>query len=671
MAQNTTYLYQLQGADYTSLTSANFKVAVVDYESSELTRGQISNLSSSGKTLFSYLSIGEAEEFRDYWASGDWSNHPPSFLLGENPDWEGAYRVKFWDAAWQNMVFQRLDEIVKQGYEGVYFDIVDAYSVPEVQAAYAAANPGGDIKKAMEDFVVNLSVRAKLLNPDFKIIPQNAPELLNIGTLATPTSPLTPNTRFLNAIDGIGKESTFSSGNTAPVAWTPYDRHYLENAINAGKFVLAIEYPTDPAVQQTVLNDMTAAGYIPFIGTRDLDGTIPAINATITVNPTLLAKATGDSTVQLVLVGSENAEVRLGNAGSDSLTMNGGSDTAFGHAGNDWLSLGVGNDMGFGGSGDDTIYGLEGDDTADGGDGDDVVFGWDGNDSIEGGNGNDFMTGDDGNDTLIGGDGDDGMYGWIGTDSLVGGDGNDFMMGEQGEDTIIGGNGNDTVYAGSERDTIDGGAGNDYILGDAGNDTVNAGAGSDTIFGGPDNDSIKAGADDDFVGGDDGNDMISGEDGEDSLYGWSGNDTLDGGNNNDLLSGEGDNDLLIGGAGNDTVYAGDGNDTLQGNADTGYASESTLIITYGDQLIGGAGNDVFVYQKASGSGVDLISDFTPGEDKIQLIGFGSGANFNNVVQQHVYYVSWSGAWIFFGQDQALLLSGVQVGTLSAGDFSFF
>lgn len=669
MAQNAPYLYQLQGADYASLSAANFKVSVTDYEQNHLTRANVSELSSSGKTLYSYLSIGEAEDYRSYWTSGDWDNHPPSFLLGENPDFDGAFRVKFWDPTWQNLVFQRLDQIVKMGYEGAYFDVVDAYKVPEVVSAYNAAKPGGDIMHDMEDFVVALSVRAKLINPDFKIIPQNAPELLNIGLLSTPTSPLTPNTRFLNAIDGFGKESTFTAGNTYPVSYTEYDRHYIENALNAGKFVLGIEYPTDPTLQQTALDAMVAAGYIPFIGTRDLDGNVASINGTITVDPTLLAKATGDSTTTLVLVGSNNAEVRLGNAGNDSITMNDGNDTAFGHAGNDWISLGLGNDMGYGGSGNDTIFALEGDDTVSGDSGNDVIYGWYGDDSIEGADGNDFVTGDFGNDTLIGGDGDDGLYGWTGTDSLVGGDGNDFLMSEQDEDTVSGGAGNDTVYAGSERDTVDGGTGEDYILGDAGNDTINAGAGNDTVFGGPDNDTVRGGDDNDFIGGDDGTDQLFGENGNDILYGWLGNDTLDGGAGNDLLSGEGDNDQLLGGTGDDTIYGGDGNDSIQGNADSGTARENQLTITAGDLLIGGDGGDVFVYQK--NSGVDRVLDFTPGVDKIQLVGFGSGASFATTVQPHTYYISWDGAWIFLGQDQGIILQGVQGGQLSASDFAFF
>lgn len=667
MAQSTVYLYQLQGANNSSLTSADFKVGVVDYEDSKLTRSQISELESSGKTLYSYLSIGEAEDFRPYWDNGGWDDQAPSFVLGENPNWPGAFRVKFWDPAWQQIVFSRLDEIVKQGYEGVYFDIVDGYTVQEVIAAYD--KPGGNIRTDMENFVIALSQRAKAINPDFKIIPQNGVELLNKGTLNTPTSPLTPNTAYLNAIDGIGKESTFTDDNTSPVGWGPYDQHYIENALNAGKFVLAIEYPTNTTLQQSVINQMLAAGYVPFIGTRALDGTIPAVNAQVAnaINAATLQRATGDSTTVRVIVGSDaKAEVFIGNLGNDSITAYGSNDTVFGHAGNDWLSLGQGNDMGYGGSGNDTIYALEGNDTVSGDSGNDVIYGWEGNDSIEGGAGNDFMTGDMGFDTIYGGDGDDGLYGWTGSDLLVGGNGNDFIMSEQESDTVSGGEGNDTIYAGSEADSVDGGNGNNYILGDDGADTITAGSGDDTVFGGSDNDTITSGGGSDFIGGDAGNDSVNAGDGNDTIYGWTGSDSLDGGNGNDLLSGEGDNDLLSGGAGNDMIYGGEGNDTIIGGADSGTATESWLSITGGDYLYGMAGNDVFGFQKAS-AGVDVIMDFQRGEDKIQLIGF-SGANFNTTIKAHMYY-TWEGAWIFLGNNQGIIVQGAT--ELTASDFSFF
>ena len=47
----------------------------------------------AGRKVIAYLSIGEAEDYRAYWKSA-WRTNPPTFLLGENPEWKGNYRVK-------------------------------------------------------------------------------------------------------------------------------------------------------------------------------------------------------------------------------------------------------------------------------------------------------------------------------------------------------------------------------------------------------------------------------------------------------------------------------------------------------------------------------------------------------------------------------------------------
>jgi len=51
----------------------------------------------------------------------------PSWLDKENPDWPGNYKVRFWDSGWQAIIFQYLDKILAQGFDGVYLDLVDAY----------------------------------------------------------------------------------------------------------------------------------------------------------------------------------------------------------------------------------------------------------------------------------------------------------------------------------------------------------------------------------------------------------------------------------------------------------------------------------------------------------------------------------------------------------------
>ncbi len=94
------------------------------------------------RLVIAYMSIGEAESYRWYWKS-DWtdssgiSNAAPAWLDAENPDWNGNYKVRYWDSDWQSVIYGNDSSYVKKildaGFDGVYLDIVDAYEYYEAQ----------------------------------------------------------------------------------------------------------------------------------------------------------------------------------------------------------------------------------------------------------------------------------------------------------------------------------------------------------------------------------------------------------------------------------------------------------------------------------------------------------------------------------------------------------
>lgn len=118
---------------------------------------------------------------------------------------------------------------------------------------------------------------------------------------------------------------------------------------------------------------------------------------------------------------------------------------------------------------------------------------------------------------------------------------------------------------------------------------------NDVLLGKGDNDVLRAKGGNDKVKGNDGKDKLFGQGGSDRLVGGDDNDQLKGGSGDDLLQGQDGRDRLIGQGGNDFLIGGDGKDRLTGNG----------------------GNDVFVFQKLS-DGIDIITDFQPGSDVIDL-----------------------------------------------------
>lgn len=194
---------------------------------------------------------------------------------------------------------------------------------------------------------------------------------------------------------------------------------------------------------------------------------------------------------------------------------------------------------------------------------------------------------------LLGGGNDRLTNGGTVTGNVDLGTGNDRFDGRGGtlSGTLQAGDGNDVVLGGAASDSVQGGAGNDKLQGQDGDDTLDGGAGKDSLNGG------------------NGNDALTGGDGLDTLTGAAGDDVLDGGTGNDLLSG---------GSGNDAADGGSGSDTLQGG-------------TGRDTLTGGTGGDTFVFATAAeignGQSRDQITDFTHGQDVIDLTGFMTGGSF--------------------------------------------
>ncbi|RVU17520.1 family 16 glycosylhydrolase [Methylobacterium oryzihabitans] len=255
-----------------------------------------------------------------------------------------------------------------------------------------------------------------------------------------------------------------------------------------------------------------------------------------------------------------------------------------------------------GGNGGNTLSGQGGDDLIVGGDMADTIQGGTGNDSIDGGSGNDSIRGGTGDDSIFGGNGNDLIQGEEGNDTINGGYGNDTIRGGAGANLLLGGLGSGADTFGGDlvvgTDTIDGGwsAADLYLITGTASDTVSVDLQAGTVTGGYRSGSRLTGIE--------------------NLQLWTSSTAtrLTGNAADNILTSGDAADLLLGGGGRDTLRAGAGADTLDGGAGA-------------DTLYGGTGADVFVLRRGEAQG-DLLADFSVRDgDKIQLVGYGSGATF--------------------------------------------
>ncbi len=143
ISETKNFLYLINSENFATkqdfinaVSQTNYDVVIMDlfhnkeaYIYSEI--GQLKTKHNGGKRLvICYMSIGEAEDYRFYWQS-DWNKNKPSWLEPENPNWEGNYKVRYWEQEWKNIIYgddnSYLKKIINAGFDGVYLDIIDAF----------------------------------------------------------------------------------------------------------------------------------------------------------------------------------------------------------------------------------------------------------------------------------------------------------------------------------------------------------------------------------------------------------------------------------------------------------------------------------------------------------------------------------------------------------------
>ncbi len=272
------FVYILQNINIDELIKTKFDLVIMDYsedgtDAKAFTSSEIYSLKNSEfgeRFVISYISIGEAEDYRYYWRD-EWNTNAPSWLGDENPDWEGNYKVKYWETNWQKILLGNdlssntppapdsyFGKIISAGFDGVYLDIIDAYEYWEDKGVTNA-------KELMIDFVALIADKCRVNNKNFGIFPQNSEELVG-------------DNRYLNIITGLGREEVHYINFNVPRSIDEINgiKTYLDKIVEAGKLVLVTDYCDNSLYIDAAYIDSINSGYLEYCTTRELD--------TITIN---------------------------------------------------------------------------------------------------------------------------------------------------------------------------------------------------------------------------------------------------------------------------------------------------------------------------------------------------------------------------------------------------
>lgn len=307
--------YVLQGVNPQEIAKAPFDVQVVETENDSgvpFSAAQVATMKSGGSQVLGYFNLGEAENYRDYWAT-----LPKSVIGPVDPNWAGNYEVAFWTPEWKAVAQQSIDQMISAGYDGIYFDVVDEY-----YSSWAEKN-NPNSEQAMVDLIKSLKQYATSKDPDFKVWVNGAEELLD-------------HPDYVAAIDGMFKEEVYytDTGSKQPVAETQYTIENLQKAVDAGKPVVVIEYVTGATKIADVHAQAERDGVGSYIADLELNGVnYDGVLAGQTVHPlepngsgdTVTPPPTPDDTPPVT--GSDpTGSTGSGSTGSGS-TADGGSST--------------------------------------------------------------------------------------------------------------------------------------------------------------------------------------------------------------------------------------------------------------------------------------------------------------------------------------------------------
>lgn len=255
------WFYQLQNIDPQTVAKINADIKVIDYTSdgfTPFTKEQVAQMrGDSASKIISYLSIGEAEDYRPYWKKVRDGN-PPDWLGPTNPAWPGNLKVKFWLDGWKRIVMSQLDTIIDAGFDGAYLDIIDGYEFWGEEYPNSA--------KEMLKFIKEISEYARKRNPTFLIIPQNGESLV----FAT-------NGEVLNYVDGWAIEDLYygdpDDGERNKQARTKERLMDIFCVVDDHKFLLLVEYPKHSLLDEarSFVSQWRASGFTPYLTTRPLD----------------------------------------------------------------------------------------------------------------------------------------------------------------------------------------------------------------------------------------------------------------------------------------------------------------------------------------------------------------------------------------------------------------
>jgi cysteinyl-tRNA synthetase len=203
---------------------------------------------SASKKLLAYISVAQAEDFRDYWKK-EWTTNPPKWLGAPDPVWKGVYSIKNPnDPEWIKIATDMVTLAIAQGYDGVAFDGVQNI----------------EDKAAASGFMSTIAKYAKSKDPQLIVLAIDGEHLFD-------------DANYAGAFDGIIKQDLVFNSKSNGLIGTKNSKTELDSALaglrnikKLNKVVLVVEYVSG-ALWEDAKKVIASEQFIGYSAPRELN----------------------------------------------------------------------------------------------------------------------------------------------------------------------------------------------------------------------------------------------------------------------------------------------------------------------------------------------------------------------------------------------------------------
>jgi hypothetical protein len=297
----------------------------------------------NNKIILSYIDLSETASYDvpSLFAGGS----VPSWFGNPNPGYVGSYTVQFWNANWETAVFGMIDNIIAEGYDGIFLDVLNGDT--QWMADNVEGNPVyAGATQAMATLITDIRnyVNRKNLGRPFYLM-GNSPQ--NVA-LQYPFA--------LKSLDIIFNESVFyaqptNDGTTSVyqgTGFTEFMNSKLKSPWEAsGATILGNDYPLplgDPTADLQGFAFYSSLGWpasintavqtAKILGSGPFMFTARTARSTVTGSKSFTNFISGGLVANATLTGGDKGDYFIGGPGQNTITGGAGNDTIYAHPAN-------------------------------------------------------------------------------------------------------------------------------------------------------------------------------------------------------------------------------------------------------------------------------------------------------------------------------------------------